>query len=459
MRFKAQFVLIFLSFLSATQILAADERQLWIENLIKVSNPILKNAAHDSLRIKMSVYATSNQDYQYLEALGRIVCGIAPWLELEDDTTAESALRETYRDYTLRSIKNAVNPQAKDYMNFSKGNQPLVDAAYLAQGLLRAPERLWGRLDEETKQRLIEEMKKTRCIKPGQNNWLLFASMVEAFLLEYDGEYKANRLQEGVRRFLHDYYKGDGIYGDGIHFAMDYYNSFVIHPMLTDIIRIGVRHGLKDFQTYENIQIPRLQRYAAIQERMISPEGTYPVIGRTLICRIGAFHALAETALLEALPKNLSSGQVRSAMTAVLKKQFKGGKDFDKDGFMTIGFNGTQTDFAENYVSSGSPYHCTTFFLPLGLSLDSEFWTSPAEKWTSLKAFTGEEFPPDHAYHESVRDIIFLEYIQLSASQKVLLYAGILLCGTLNILGLCYVYKFVRNKKLKMKTRQSMQEI
>ena len=236
------------------------------------------------------------------------------------------------------------------------------------------------------------------------------------------------------------------MYGDGIRFAMDYYNSFVIHPMLTDILHVGAKHGLKDFKKLEEIQMPRLQRYAAIQERMISPEGTYPVIGRTLICRIGAFHTLAETALLGALPESLSSGQVRSAMTAVLERQFEGQQNFDKDGFMTIGFNGMQTDFAENYVSSGSPYHCTTFFLPLGLSPDSEFWKSPEEKWTSLKAFTGEEFPADHAYCESVRDIVFLEYISLSAKKKVILYAGLGLCIILNLLGLCYAYQFIRNK-------------
>ena len=307
---------------------AENNRQFWVETLVRISDPVLRYAAKDSLKIVMPVYNDSTRDFQYLEALGRTICGIAPWLELDNDTTEESTLREIYRDYAIQAIGNAVNPKAKDYMNFSEGNQPLVDAAYLALGLLRAPSNLFHKLDGLVQQRVIMEMKKTRSIKPGQNNWLLFASVVEAFLLEYTGEYDESRLMGGVS-FLDRFYHGDGMYGDGRYFAMDYYNSFVIHPMLTEVIHVGVKHKLNKFEVFDNIQTSRLRRYACIQERMISPEGTYPVIGRTLICRIGAFHALAEAAWLEILPENLSPGQVRAAMTSVLKRQFSGNqKDF-----------------------------------------------------------------------------------------------------------------------------------
>ena len=37
----------------------------------------------------------------------------------------------------------------------------------------------------------------------------------------------------------HDqWYKGDGAYGDGPTFHWDYYNSFVIHPMLLDVLDV-----------------------------------------------------------------------------------------------------------------------------------------------------------------------------------------------------------------------------
>ena len=120
--------------------------------------------------------------------MGRLVCGIAPWLELGPDNTPEGKLREKYINLTVKGLKNAVNPGAPDYLVFGEPSQPLVDAAFLAQGLLRAPKQLWGNLDLQAKEWMITELKRSRNIKPFENNWLLFASTVEAALLEFTGE-------------------------------------------------------------------------------------------------------------------------------------------------------------------------------------------------------------------------------------------------------------------------------
>lgn len=324
-----------------------------------------------------------------------------------------------------------------------------MDAAYLAQGLLRAPNNLWNKLDKETQERLITELKETRRIVPGNNNWLLFASMVEACLLEYDGEYDNVRLRNGVETFLYKFYHGDGMYGDGVHFSMDYYNSFVIHPMLTDIIRVGCKHNLNKFDFYQKLQWPRLQRYAVIQERMISPEGAYPIIGRTLICKNGTFHALAEAALLKIIPESLPCNQVRSAMTAVLKKQFPNSvSSFDNTGFLQIGFVGKQNNIAENYVSSGSPYHCLTFFLPLGLSPSDPFWSKPEVAWTSVKAFNGEDIYADYAYNNFDSKYIAIRYQweTLSKKWKILLIGCFTVSLILSILELFKLFEIIRKK-------------
>ena len=79
------------------------------------------------------------------------------------------------------------------------------------------------------------------------------------------------------------WYKGDGVYGDGENFHWDYYNSYVIQPMLLEILHTpGNEKAL-----YAEV-LKRAQRYAAIQERLISPEGTYPAVGRSLAYRFGA---------------------------------------------------------------------------------------------------------------------------------------------------------------------------
>ena len=42
------------------------------------------------------------------------------------------------------------------------------------------------------------------------------------------------------------------------------------------------------------------------------------------------------------LPEELSNGQVRTAMTAVIKRMFADGQNFNEKGFLTLGFNGKQ---------------------------------------------------------------------------------------------------------------------
>ncbi len=38
-----------------------------------------------------------------------------------------------------------------------------------------------------------------------------------------------------------EWYKGDGVYGDGADFHLDYYNSYGIHPMLLQILKVTVK--------------------------------------------------------------------------------------------------------------------------------------------------------------------------------------------------------------------------
>lgn len=375
-----------------------EDRKVWVEHLIKVASPVITSISNNTLKEDLPAITTnqSNRKFSYLEAVGRTVCGIAPWLELGPDNTEEGKLRKKYIELTVKGLKNCVDPNSKGRLEFRKPYQPLVDAAFLAQGLLRAPKQLWGNFDEDTKKWMIDALKETRNIKPWENNWLLFASMIEAALLEFTGEYDSERLYYCVNKFRNDWYKGDGIYGDGNNFHQDYYNSFVIHPMLTDILRIMKKHNLEGMD-FLPLQEKRHGRYAAQLERFISPEGTYPVIGRSIVYRFGAFHALSHASLLHILPAKVSPEQVRCALTAVITKQLKSPENFDEKGWLTIGFAGNQIKMGETYINSGSIYLCTVGFLPLGLPADDPFWANPYSEWSSLKAWKGIDIGTDKA--------------------------------------------------------------
>ena len=334
----------------------AQDRTYWVETLTKIADPVLINLSNNTLKANMPYESLGNRHrFSHLEAVGRLVCGIAPWLELGPDNTPEGQLREKYINLTLKGLANAVNPESPDYLVFGEPSQPLVDAAFLAQGLLRAPNQLWNRLSPETQAQLITEFKRSRNIKPGESNWLLFASMVEAALLEFTGECDMDRLTYGVKRFRDDWYKGDAMYGDGADFHMDYYNSFVIHPMLTDVILVMQKHKLDD-ANFADTQLARHTRYAEILERFISPEGTFPAVGRSIVYRFGAFHALSQAALMQILPKGVDPAQVRCALTAVMQQQLKSPANFDENGWLRVGFTGEQLEMSESYINTGSVY-------------------------------------------------------------------------------------------------------
>lgn len=375
-----------------------EERKIWVEHLIKIVEPVITSISRNTLKEDLPIMTTNigNRKFSYLEAVGRTICGIAPWLELGADSTEEGMLRRKYIELTVQGLKNSVNPGSQGKLDFRTPYQPLVDAAFLAQGLLRAPKHLWGNLDNNTKKWMIKALKETRNIKPWENNWLLFASMIEAALLEFTGEYDHERLYYGVNKFLNEWYMGDGIYGDGTSFHQDYYNSFVIHPMLTDVLRIIKKYNLEggDFLP---LQEKRHGRYADQLERFISPDGTYPVIGRSIIYRFGVFHALSHASLLHILPEKILPEQVRCALTAVISRQLKSSGNFDENGWLTIGFAGNQIKMAESYINSGSIYLCTAVFLPLGLPVDDPFWTNPYREWSGLKAWRGIDIGTDKA--------------------------------------------------------------
>jgi hypothetical protein len=145
----------------------------------------------------------------------------------------------------------------------------------------------------------------------------------------------------------------------------------------------------------------RARRYAAIQERLISPEGTFPPVGRSLCYRFGAFHLLAEIALRRQLPDGVSSEQVRSGLTAVMRRMVDAAGTFDDHGWLTVGFYGHQPSIAEPYISTGSCYLCSAAWLPLGLPASDPFWTGPAAPWTAKKIWMGDKVGPDHALAEA----------------------------------------------------------
>src|SRR5208282_4705354 len=138
---------------------------------------------------------------------------------------------------------------------------------------------------------------------PGGSNWVMFAATIEAALLAF-GELTREERLEGCLRQMLGWYAGDGTYADGEFLRFDYYNSFVIHPMLLDVLDVLQRHDSR-FAPVHDTELLRAKRFAEIQERLIAPDGTFPSLGRSTTYRFGAFQLLAQMALWHQLPESL----------------------------------------------------------------------------------------------------------------------------------------------------------
>ena len=379
----------------------AIDRTYWVSLLDKISTPVLSNLSkgelHKNMPMQFSpIWDGRDKEVAYLECFGRLVAGIAPFLALTPDVTPESKIRERLLVQTQQSITQGFNPDGRDYL-FKASNtaQTLVDAAYIAQALLAAPAVLWQPLDSVTKTRIIHEFVKIRQIKPFNSNWLLFAAMVETFLLQVGEKPDEARIDNAIDK-INEWYVGDGWYSDGPKFHFDYYNGYVIHPMLVEVLRVNLAHGRRSAKEYE-LAYKRMQRYGAFQERYISPEGTYPVFGRSSTYRVGAFQPLMKLSLDHKLPEDIKPAQVRCALTAVMKNMFIP-STFRKDGWLTLGLVGDkQENLADYYSNTGSMYLTSLVFLSLGLPATDEFWSAPNAEWTQKKAWSGKKFSKDYA--------------------------------------------------------------
>lgn len=372
-------------------------RKEWLDALLRIVSPVLDSLERGQLKKDLPLsFHEERADFAPLEAFGRGMLGLAPWLEAESEDleAQERALQEKYRAKAVKCIAMATDPDSPDFMVFDRGGQPLVDTAFLAHAIVRAPKALAGSLSPEVRHNLAEAFRSSRQITPGSSNWLFFSAMVEAGLYILGEPYDLVRVLYALRTFQ-GWYKGDGVYGDGAMLHCDYYNSFVIQPMYVDLVKLFADKS-PEIEAMGGTVIARAARYASVLERMIGPEGSYPVVGRSICYRFGAFQMLSQAALQHELEEGVSPASVRCGLTAVIRRVMSAPDMFDEKGWLLPGVYGHQPELAEGYINIGSLYLCSAVFLPLGLSGKDEFWSGAEEEWSGKKVWSGGHISIDH---------------------------------------------------------------
>ena len=87
--------------------------------------------------------------------------------------------------------------------------------------------------------------------------------MVEVALKKMGEDINQSRIDNAISAH-ESWYLGDGIYGDGPRLNNNYYNSYVIYPMLIDILNAITAEDSKWIRT-RLLTMRRAKRYVSIQ--------------------------------------------------------------------------------------------------------------------------------------------------------------------------------------------------
>lgn len=372
------------------------ERAVWIERLLCLCNVPLAACADGSVKSATAARSRSERaDYAPLELLGRIFAGAGAWVGGPGGTDApEDAARCRLRDALMAALDVATSADPARRFNFSRGDQPLVDAALLAVGIFRAGPGFWGSLGKTQQDRVLTAFEEARTIRPWHNNWLLFSAVIEGFLAIKGRRYRPGSISHALHRF-DAWYRGDGVYSDGMSLGVDYYNGGTIHPLLLTLVELDGGSARLVPRRMQQAIMHRARRHAETLERMIGADGAFPAIGRSITYRCGAFHLLAHLAWRGRLPATLVPARVRGCLNAVIGWTLDAEHTFDEQGWLRVGLRGSQPDLADSYTSAGSGYFCLTAFLPLGLAPADPFWAEPAAAWSAVLLDRGESPGPD----------------------------------------------------------------
>ena len=199
-----------------------NDRQFWVSALQRISDPVLRALSEGRLKQTLPLgFHPARASFAPLEALGRTLCGIAPWLSLKGLTGAEAEAQARFIDMAQTAMDHATDPTHPDFLNFCVGDgksphgQPLVDAAFLSHAIVRSPDVLYTGLDARVKKNLVNALQSTRVFKPAPSNWLFFTAMIETALYIMGADYRPEAIDAAIRPFTDTWYKGDGTYGDG----------------------------------------------------------------------------------------------------------------------------------------------------------------------------------------------------------------------------------------------------
>ena len=255
----------------------AADRAYWVGLMQKLADPVLNNLAGETLKQRMPVEQAAGAKREavtHLEALGRLDCRHRAVAGTAGGRlrrrTAQGPLRDAGAPGDRSRRRSEVEGLPQLHARAPAARRCRVPGAGSAAGAARAARgaRTRDQAQSDCRARILAR----HAARVQQLAAVLGDRRGRAVQARRHVGSHAGRLRAPPARPV---VQGDGAYGDGPEFHFDYYNSFVIHPMLLDVLdAFSEQHAAwKDLASRE---AQRARRYAAVLERLIAPDGSFP---------------------------------------------------------------------------------------------------------------------------------------------------------------------------------------
>ena len=308
-----------------------------------------------------------------LELVSRLLWGLAPLAAGGGAYPGWPQIREEV-------IRGTDPSDAHHWGPATARDQRIVESAALGFALALAPGELWHPLTERQKANFAAWLRVAAAAEPVDNNWRLFATLVNLGLAAVGEPYDAAVTAAAFRR-VDDFHQGGGWYSDGeTGTPFDYYGPWAIHFYSL----INAAHGGVDADTEARVR-ERARAHAGEFVHWFAADGAGLPFGRSLTYRFAQCSFFGALAYAGQPAEGLGWGRVRGLWARNLR--WWGARPvLDGDGTLSIGYGYAQPQMSETYNAPGSPYWAFKAFLPLALPADHPFWTAEEEPLPELAA-------------------------------------------------------------------------
>jgi len=340
---------------------AGDERARWCAFAVRLAGPVLAAPMPE------------------LASLAAVLHGLSPWFEHGRESAA-SELARLARTRLAAIFADSEAPARR---------ARLASGAMLAAALQRAPSALWTGLPTETRHAAGRWFAALAAAPCRSDDDRLFAAVLAVALRDLGlgpSPGGPGAIYAGLRcpQNWADW-RGPG---ERWHWMQE--RALPAELLLLEALE-SVAAREPTWQSYRDRLRDRLAHQAALEERLVAPDGTYPLLGWAENHRCGAFQSLAAAAWRGLLPASVRPAQARTALSAVLHRTLNEPAAFAPDGSLL-----PWPVFAPGSAApseAGARYLCCAALLPLGLSALDPFWMGSAQHVTWHRSWLRRDLP------------------------------------------------------------------